>query len=93
LVRSVFGPRQRSPSFFRSQAPHCNSCNHELVEGPRRGREKSRIEVTEHTLCLIEVPDQKEAPDLKIASESGVQLVPVRFQGRPRSVERFRRPT
>jgi hypothetical protein len=38
------------------------------------------------------VPDQKEAPDFKIACEPGVQAVAVHLEGRPRSVEHFRRP-
>jgi hypothetical protein len=39
------------------------------------------------------MPDQKESPDFKIARKPGVQAVAVRLEGRPRSVEHFRRPT
>jgi hypothetical protein len=63
------------------------------VESPRRGQEKTRVEVREHKLGLVKAPDQKEATHFKIPRESGVQSVPVRFEGQPRSVEHFRRPT
>jgi hypothetical protein len=57
LVRSAFGPSQRGPSFFRSQASHCDSRNYEFVKSSRRWREKTRVEISEHTLGFIEVSD------------------------------------
>ena len=62
------------------------------MESPRRRWENARIEVSEHALCLVQLADQKESPDFKIARKPGVQAVAVRFEGRPRSVEHFRRP-
>jgi hypothetical protein len=75
LVLCAFGPNKRGARFFRPPAPHCDSRNHQLVESPRRGWEKTRIEVSEHTLRLIELSDQKESPDFKIARKSSVQPV------------------
>jgi hypothetical protein len=49
----MFGPSKRGARFFRPQTPHCDSRNHQLVESPRRGREKTRIEVSQHTIRLV----------------------------------------
>ena len=53
---------------------------------------RARVELGEHTLSLVESPDQEEAPDLDIPCMRGVHPVAVRFQRRPRRVERLRRP-
>jgi len=63
------------------------------MEGPQRGWEKIRIEVSERPLGLIKVTDEKEAPDFKIARKSSVQAVAMRFEDCPCSVECFRSPT
>ena len=62
------------------------------MESSRRGREKIRIEITEHTLRLVKAPNQKERPDFKIAGKPGVQAVAVRFESRARRIEHFCRP-
>ncbi len=46
----------------------------------------------EHTLRLVQAPDQEEAPDLEIPRMRGIQPVAVFFERRPRRAERFRRP-
>ena len=43
-------------------------------------------------LGLVEAADQEQAPDLEIARMRGVHAVAVRFERRPRRVERLRRP-
>jgi hypothetical protein len=93
LVGGVFGLSERGARFFRTQTPHRDSRKHQAVESPRRGREKARVEVRKHTLRLVDVPDQKESPNFKVARECGVPTVAVRLEGRPRSVKHFRRPT
>src|ERR1700675_2111047 len=60
--------------------------------GPRRGREGRGVELGERTLRLVEVPDQEEAPDRQIPRMRGIYAVAVRFERRPRYVERLRRP-
>ena len=62
------------------------------MKSPRCRREKTRIEVSEDTLRLVEVPDQQESPDFKIPRKAGIQSVAVRFERRPSRVEHFRRP-
>ena len=57
-MRDAFCPTQRGARFFGSQAPHGDSRNHQFVESPQRGRENTRVKVSEHTLRLVEVPDQ-----------------------------------
>ena len=43
-------------------------------------------------LGLVEAADQEQAPDLEIARVRGIDAVAVRFERRPRRVERLRRP-
>jgi hypothetical protein len=63
------------------------------VEGPRCGREKTRIKVGEHLLSRRELTDKKESPDFKVTRVSGVQSVSMLFEGDSRSVEDFRGPS
>src|ERR1700675_2519069 len=60
--------------------------------GPRRGREGRGVELGERTLRLVEAPDQEETPDREIPRMRGIYAVAVRFERRPRYVERLRRP-
>jgi hypothetical protein len=92
FVPSAFGPCQSCARLSCTQTTHCDARNHELVESPRRGREKTRIEASEQALRFVQASDQKELPDFKIARKTGVQAVAMRFEGRPRGVEHFRRP-
>ena len=55
--------------------------------GKRRG-----VELGERALGLVEAADQEQAPDLEIPRMRGVHAVAVRFERRPRRVERLRRP-
>jgi hypothetical protein len=43
-------------------------------------------------LGLVQAADQEQAPDLEIPRMRGIYAVAVRFERRPRCVERFRRP-
>src|SRR5215468_3882167 len=92
LVRRTFGPREPGSSFSYLQAAHCDSRDYQLVEGPQHRRKKIRIEVRKQTLSVIEVPDQEQSPDSKIARMSGVEAVAVCFEGQSRRLECFRRP-
>jgi hypothetical protein len=78
--------------FLRLQAPHCDSRNHQLVESSRRRRKKTRVEVSEHTLGIVEMPKEKESADFHVACKPGVQAISVRFQSRSRSLQPFCRP-
>src|ERR1700743_1439438 len=91
-MRGTFGSSQRSASFLRSQAAHCNSRNHKLMESPGCRRKKTRIEISKHFLRLVEVSNQQEPPDLKIAGKPRVQSIAVLFQGQPCSIKLFRGP-
>jgi len=62
------------------------------VGGPRRGREGRGVELGEPTLGRVEAPNQEEAPDLKVPRMRGVHPVAMRFERRPRRVERLGRP-
>src|ERR671910_432314 len=65
---------------LRPEAPHRDPRDHQLVGGPRRGREGRGVELSERTLGLVEAPDQEEAPDLEIPRMRGVHPVAA---GRP----------
>ena len=54
--------------------------------------ERRRVEIGEHTLGLVEAPDQKEATDLKVARMRGIHSVAVLFERHSRGVERLRGP-
>ena len=86
------GPSDRSARRLRPEASHRDPRNHQLVGGPRRGRQGRGVERGERTLGLVEAPDQEEAPDLEVPRIRGVHPVAVRFERRPRCVERLRRP-
>jgi hypothetical protein len=92
VVGGAFGPSERSACRFRPEAPHRYPCDHKLVGGYRRGREGRGIELGEHTLGLVDAPDEKEAPDLEVPRMRGVYAVAVRFERRPRRVEHLLRP-
>jgi hypothetical protein len=64
LARRVLGPNQGCASFFRPEAPHRDSRNHERVHSPPSGRELTRIQVVKPAFCFIQAPDQEQAPDL-----------------------------
>ena len=85
-------PGERSARHFGPNASHRDPRNDQLVGGPRGGRERRRIERRERTLGLVEAPDHEKAPDLEMPRMRGVYAVAVRFERRPRSVERLRRP-
>ena len=91
-ARGALGPSERSARRLRPEAPHRDPRDHQLVGGPRRGREGRGVELGERALGLVEAPDQEEAPDLEIPRMRGVHPVAVRFERRPRRVERLRRP-
>ena len=91
-ARGALGPSERRARRLRPQAPHRDPRDHQLVGGPRRGREGRGVELGEHALGLVEAPDQEQAPDLEIPRMRGIDPVAVRFERRPRRVERLRRP-
>ena len=66
--------------------------NDQLVGGPRRRREGRGVEPGERALGLVEAADQEQAPDLEMPRMRGIDAVAVRFERRPRRVERLRRP-
>src|SRR5216117_2102100 len=86
------GPSDRSARRLRTEASHRDPRNRQLVGGPRRGRQGRGVERGERTLGLVEAPDQEEAPDLEVPRIRGVHPVAVRFERRPRRVERLRWP-
>ena len=92
VARGLRGPSERRARRFRPEAPDRDPGNHQLVGGPRRRREGRGIQLGQRTLGLAEVPDQQEAPDLEIPRMRGVHPVAMRFERRPRRVERLRRP-
>ena len=51
-----------------------------------------RLAEAERALGLVEATDQEQAPDLEIPRIRGIHAVAVRFERRPRCVERLRRP-
>ncbi|MNC84784.1 hypothetical protein D3C83_03520 [compost metagenome] len=92
VARGALGASERSARRLRPEASHRDPRNHQLVDGPQRGRQKRGIEIGERALGLFEAPDQEEAPDFEIPCMRGVHPVAVRFERRPRRVERLRRP-
>ena len=92
VARGALGPSERSARRLRPEAPNRDPRDHQLVGGTRRGRQRRRVELGERTLGLVEAPDQEEAPDLEVPRIRGVHAVAMRFERRPRRVERLRRP-
>ena len=92
LARGALGPGERGARRLGAQAPHRDAGDHQLVGGPRRRREGRGVEPGERALGLVEAPDQEQAPDLEMARMRGVQPVAVRFERRPRRVERLGGP-
>ena len=83
MARGALGPSERSARRLRLQAPHRDPRNHQLVGGPRRGREGRGVELGERTLGLVEAPDQEQAPDLEIPRMRGVHPVAVLLRASP----------
>ena len=71
-ARGMLGPGECRARRLRPQAPDRDPRNHQLVGGPRRGRERRGVEPGERVLGLIEAADQQQAPDLEIARMRGV---------------------
>ena len=92
MARRAFRPSERSARHLRSEPPHRDPRDHQLVGGPQCGRERRRVEIGERTLRCPDAPDQEEAPGLEIPRMRGVYPVAVLFERRPRRVERLRRP-
>jgi len=92
VPREPLGPSERSSRCFRSESPHRDSRHHQLMRGPRRGRQRGGVELRERTLGLVEVPDQEQAPDLEIPRMRGVCAIAVLFQRRARRVSALDRP-
>ena len=92
VVRCALGPSERSASRLRPEASNRDPRDHQLVGGPRRGREGRGVELGEGTLGFVDAPDQEQAPDLEISRVRRVDPVGVRFERRPRCGERLRRP-
>ena len=83
LARGALGPRERGARRLRPEAPHRDPRDHQLVGGPRRGRQGRGVELGERTLGLVEAPDQEEAPDLEIPRVRGVDPVAVLLRASP----------
>src|SRR3989449_7941685 len=92
VVRRALGPSERRARRLRPEAPQRDPRDHQLVAGPRRGRKGCGVERGEGTLGFVDAPDQEKTPDLEIPRVRGVDRVAVRFERRPRRVERPRRP-
>jgi hypothetical protein len=92
VARGALGPSEGSARRLRSEAPHRDPRDHQLVDGSRRGREGRGVELGERTLGLVEAPDEEEAPNLEIPRIRGTHPVAVLFERRPGRVERRRRP-
>jgi len=69
VVRCALGPSERSASRLRPEASNRDPRDHQLVGGPRRGREGRGVELGERTVRLVQAPDQEEAPDLELAAD------------------------
>ncbi|MEA2725954.1 MAG: hypothetical protein QOF70_429, partial [Acetobacteraceae bacterium] len=92
LARGALSPSERRTRHLRPQAPNRDPRDDQLVGGPRRGWEGRGVNLAERPFGVIEAPDQEQAPDLEIPRMRGVHPVAVRFERRPRCVERLRRP-
>ncbi len=92
FARRPFGPSQRSARRFCPQPPHGNSRNDELVGGPGGGWKLVGVDLDQRALGLVQAADQEQAPKLEVPRVPGVREIAVRFEGRPRCVERLRSP-
>ena len=91
-ARRVPGPDERRACRPVRDASHRDAGDDELVGGPRRRRERRRVELGQRPLGFVQAPDQQQAPDAEIARVRGVREVAVRLERLPRGVERVRRP-
>ena len=82
----------RAPRAADAEAPHRDPRHDQLVGGSRRGRQGRGVELGERPLGFVEAPNQDEAPDLEIPRVRGVHPIAMRFERRPRRVERLRGP-
>jgi len=92
LARGALGPSKRSARRLDPNASHRDPRNGQFVGGPRRRRERRRIERGQRMLGLVETANEQKAPDLEMPRMRGVHPVTVFFERRPRHVERLRRP-
>ena len=83
VARCTPGPRERGARRLRPQAPHRDARDHQLMDGPRRGRERRGVELRERTLGIVDAPDQQEAPDLELPCMRGVHAVAMRPRASP----------
>ena len=73
-------------------APHRDSRNDQRVSGPQGGRQGRGVKLGKPALGRLKLPDQEQAADLQIARMRGIDAVAMRFERRPRGIERLRRP-
>ena len=92
VARGVLGPRERGTRRLRPETPHRRSPQPPARGWPSTRGERRGIESRERPLGLVEAADQQQAPYLEIPGMRGVDAVAMRFQRRPRRVERLRRP-
>src|ERR1700682_1822801 len=71
-ARWALAASERSARRLRPEAPYRDPRDHQLVGGPRRGREGRGVEFGERTLGFVDAPGQEEAPDLEMPRMRGV---------------------
>jgi hypothetical protein len=90
--RGALGPCERGACHARTEAPHRDPRDQELVNGPGRGWEGRGVERGEPTLGLVEAPEEDEASGLEQPRVRRVPPVAACLERRARRVERLRGP-
>ena len=91
-MRGAPGPSERGARRLCPKAAHGDSRDDQFMGGPRRRRKRRGIKLGEFALGFVKAADQEQAPDLESPRMRGIEAVAVRFERRPRCVERLRRP-
>jgi predicted dithiol-disulfide oxidoreductase (DUF899 family) len=89
-VRRALGTSERVTRRLRAETPYRDRGDDELVGRSRGGRERPGIEQGERAFCLVDAPDQEEAPDPEIPRMRGIDAIAVLFERHARRVERLR---
>ena len=82
---------RRAPPSSGCAASRCPRRRAREPSAARAGKRR-RIELGERALGFVEPSDQQQAPDVEIPRMRRVHAIAVRFERRPRRVERLRRP-
>ncbi len=90
--RRMLGPAEGCARRLGLQAPDRDARNHQLLGSPRCRRQRRGVERGQAAFRLVEAADQEQATDLQGTRVRRIHAVAMRFERRPRALERRGRP-